>query len=178
MLVFIASIPSELDGCNNSYTQLCTALFYLSCLILGGGAALVCFIHQPGPCNISVSLVLLRLFFLPMFWFVVDSAVVVHFYDQESYRACLRLNRGTDILTNEKIMSLTSARPIAKSYCDCWTVNAEYFVPLNVFYVYNSYLLICLEFDYFMLKLYMLWWWWCSTLRFVHFLCWWRSQCV
>ena len=83
------------------------------------------FIHQSGPCNISVSIVLLRPFLLPMFWFVVDSAVVVDFYYQELYRVCLWCNRGTDILTNVIIMSVTSTPSIAKYYCDCWT---EYWV--------------------------------------------------
>ena len=74
-----------------------------------------------------------------MFGFVVDSAVV-DFYYQELYRVCLCCNRGTDILTNVKIMSLISARPIAKYYCVCWIVNTEYLVPTNVFDVFNSYL--------------------------------------
>ena len=73
-------------------------------------------------------------------------------------------------LTN---MSLTSARPIAKYWCDCWTVNAEYLVPSNMFYVFFlTCKCICWEFDYFMFKLNMLWWWWCSFLGFVHFSCW------
>ena len=129
------------------------------------------FIHQSGPCTISVSLVLLRLFLSAMFWFVVDPAVVVDFYYQEFYSVCLCCSRGKDILTNVIIMSLTSAPPILVLL---WLLNCEYWVSSTYLRMCFMYIILtsnCIawEFDYFMLKLNMLWWCCCYFLGFVHF---------